>query len=133
MEEFFKKVRANLDEPYKHVLDDMQITDADNRKEFIDVALMFAENCYGIAKQNGYPVNEELGGEFNWRTKSPARFFKVHFIYFHGEDLIFAIRGFEELTLVEYTANLDSKADNAISIVNPSSTMANNVKNTNLN
>ena len=126
MDEFFKKVINNSDEPYSQVLDDMGIISQDTRKEFIESTILFANNCNKIANENNYPINQQMDGYFHWRTFSPATFFKIHFSYYHSQELFFAIRGFETLSME------DNNEEN-IKIFNESSDLVKNIINKNLN
>lgn len=115
--------------PYHLVLNDMNITDEVTQIEFVDTTLMFAQNCNGIAKNNMYPIGQRMDGHFNWRTIAPARFFKVHFSYYHSEELIFVIRGWEEQELFDYMVTLDNQDVVVKEIINPSSELVKNIQN----
>lgn len=125
----FSKIKENNDFPYKVILDDMQIKSEQTRREFVDAALMFANNCYGAASQQGMNEHEQLQGYYHWRTFEPARFFKIGFTYYHSQELIFAINMVEELTLEQYMQSASNKTEDHIGVYNPNSNIANNVKN----
>jgi len=107
MEEIFNSIRNKDGEPYCKVMDDMGLKLKTNREDFIDTTLLFAENCYQIAKKNAYPYKQQMDGHFNWKTSSPSVYYKVYFSYFHTEDLVFAIRGYEEISMEDYSINND--------------------------
>ena len=46
----------------------------------------------------------ELEGFFNWRAVGAEKYFKILFTYFHSEELLVNIDGFEELTREQYFA-----------------------------
>jgi hypothetical protein len=113
--------------PFAEYLQSIGITDTITQAEFAHFAYMFASNCFNIAIQSKMNVGEELQGYFHWRTHEPSRFFKVHFSYWHSDDLVFGINKFEEQTFEKYLQSNSEEKSNEIGIFNTESTLASNI------
>lgn len=128
---------SNENEPFQQILDDMEIEAQQTRQEFIEVVILFAKNCYNVAKQKNSQYFTEFKGEFNWRTLEFPKFFKIYFTYIHSEELLFVINGFEILTLEIYMASLNandsSNVVETIPIINDNSTFSQINSNKNYN
>lgn len=88
--------------PYETILNDMGVFEEISIDDFMEISLLTANNCYGIAKQKSLDFNTPIEGSFLWKSISPVKYFKIYFTYIHSEDLLFAIDGFEELSQEEF-------------------------------
>lgn len=128
-----EEILNNREFPYKKVLDDMGVESMEARYEFLDSAQLFANNCYKAAISNNYPLGTPIQGLFHWRTQNPSKFFRVHFTYYHSEELIFVINGFDKLSLEEYMDSLNQEMPNHTKIVNTDSELVKSIMNKNNN
>jgi hypothetical protein len=115
--------------PFSQYLIDLGITNSVTHSEFAHFAYMYANNCFNIAEQSKMKEGEPLQGYYHWRTVEPARFFKVHFTYWHSYDLIFGVDKMEELTFDEYITSANTQKENQIGIFNTESPLVNNILN----
>lgn len=90
------------EEPFKEALDEMSVNSQIDRENFLTTISFFAEQCYDMGvKQNLNPM-DELEGYFNWRAIESDKYFKVYFSYYHSEDILISVNGYDELSREEY-------------------------------
>ena len=95
-------IQSYPEEPFKDVMEEMSITSTMDRENFLTTISFFAEQCYDVGKKQNLKEMDELEGYFNWRAVESDKYFKMYFSYFHSEDLLISVNGYEELTREEY-------------------------------
>lgn len=95
-------IKSYPEEPFKEALDEMYVDSSTDRENFLTTISFFAEQCYDMGiKQNLKPM-DELEGYFNWRAIESDKYFKVYFSYYHSEDILISVNGYDELSREEY-------------------------------
>ena len=95
-------IQSYPEEPFKDVMEEMFIFSQMDRENFLTTISFFAEQCYDMGKKQELKEMDELEGYFNWRAIETDKYFKIYFSYFHSEDLLISVNGYEELTREEY-------------------------------
>jgi hypothetical protein len=95
-------IKSYPEEPFKDALDEMFVSSDADRENFLTTISFFAEQCYEMGNKQNLEPMAELEGYFNWRAVESDKYFKVYFSYFHSEDLLISVNGYEDLTREEY-------------------------------
>ena len=94
----FTEILNNKSFPYSKIMDDFKIYDTSDRTNFVEASLMYATNCYAMAREKNLNQHDELKGYFLWEAHNSGRYFKCLFTYYHSEELLFGINSVEELS-----------------------------------
>lgn len=104
-------IKSFPEEPFKDVMDEMFISSSMDRENFLTTISFFAEQCYDMGKKQDLKPMEELEGYFNWRAVETDKYFKVYFSYYHSEDILISVNGYEELTREEYIDSYGNESE----------------------
>jgi hypothetical protein len=105
------EIKSYPEEPFKEALDEMKVYSEVDKESFLSTISFFAEQCYEMAKKQGLKPMEELEGYFNWRAIESEKYFKIYFSYFHSEDILISVYGYDELSKEEYMDSYGSDED----------------------
>ena len=103
------EIKSYPEEPFKEAMEEMSVTSEVDKEHFLNTISYFAEECYKMASSQGLNPMEELEGYFNWRAIEAEKYFKIYFSYFHSEDILISVNGYDELSKEEY---MDSYGNN---------------------
>lgn len=104
------EIKSYPEEPFKEAMEQMNVTSEVDKEHFLNTISYFAEECYKMASNQGLNPMEELEGYFNWRAMEAEKYFKIYFSYFHSEDILISVNGYDELSREDY---MDAYGDNS--------------------
>jgi hypothetical protein len=95
-------IKSYPEKPFKEALDEMNVNSVMDRENFLTTISHFAEQCYNMGVNQNLKPMEELEGYFNWRAIESEKYLKIYFSYYHSEDILISVNGYDELSREEY-------------------------------